>query len=96
MEQQWFQIALKTYFWVGFASAFFCVTGMACLAATKYYHDQGYQRYLDLNQEHRSYEKEVREARLQLNESRKLLYTIQEMRRELESLKFKDQPLNSI
>lgn len=96
MEQQWFQIALKTYFWVGFASAIFCVTGIACLATTKYYHDQGYQRHLDLQRDYQSYRKEIDAARIQLRETYKLLHTIQEMKRGLEEkyerIEWKDAP----
>lgn len=39
-EKEWFQIALKTYFWTGSALAVALCVSTACLFATKYYYDQ--------------------------------------------------------
>lgn len=55
MELEWFQIALKTYFWVGIICGVVSCTGIACLLGSKYYYDQTVLRHIEMERDYRSY-----------------------------------------
>ena len=86
-EQQWFQIALKTYFWVGFCFATVFAISISCLVATKYYYDQAVLRHSELDRDFRSYAKELAEARDKVREVGKVWYAVDQIRQELEAKK---------
>ena len=92
LEQQWFQIALKTYFWFGFAAAALCSISIACMLATKYYYDMGQVRQQQLESEYRKLGKELHEARENNRMAGKILYEVQKLKVEIDESQqiFKD------
>jgi hypothetical protein len=83
-QLQWFQIALRTYFWAGFLFACVFATSLLCLAATKYYHDQAVLRHNEMQRDFRSYYSELAKARETVREVGKIWYSVDEMRKKIE------------
>lgn len=84
LEQQWFQIALKTYFWAGVLFALVFATSLCCLAATKYYHDQAVLRHIEMQRDFRSYYSDLAEGREKVREVGRIWYEVNEIRKKLE------------
>jgi hypothetical protein len=85
LEQQWLQVALKTYFWAGFLFAIVFAVSCVCLAATKYYHDQAVLRHNAMERDFRSYSDDLREARKTVQEVGRVWYAVDQMRKEIEA-----------
>ncbi len=85
LEQQWFQVALKTYFWAGFMFASVFAVSVACLVATKYYHDQAVLQHNAMERDFRSYSSDLRKARETVQEVGKVWYAVDQMRKEIEA-----------
>ena len=85
LEQQWFQIALKTYFWAGALFAIVFATSLGCLVATKYYHDQALLNHGAMQRDFRSYYGDIAKARETLRESGKVWYAVDKIRQEIET-----------
>lgn len=86
IQLEWFQIALKTYFWAGFLFAGVFATSLVCLAATKYYHDQAVLRHNEMQRDFRSYYSELSKARETVREVGKIWYSVDEMRKKIEGV----------
>lgn len=88
-ELQWFQVALKTYFWFGAAFAFVFSISVVCLAATKYYCDQAELRHIEMQRDFRSYEMKMRadyeRSRRVHVDIGKAWYAVDQMRKEVEA-----------
>lgn len=84
IQLQWFQIALKTYFWAGFLFAGVFATSLVCLAATKYYHDQAVLRHNAMERDFRSYSSDLSKARETLQQVRQAWYSVDEIRKKIE------------
>lgn len=85
LEQQWFQIALKTYFWFGFVAATLCSVSIACMLATKYYYDMGQLRHQELQRDFHSYERELRDARELNRMTGKIYYEVQRLKEDIDN-----------
>lgn len=83
LEQQWFQVALKTYFWAGFLFAAVFAVSLVCLGATKYYHDQAVLRHNAMERDFRSYSSELRQGRDTVREVGKIWYAVDKMKNEI-------------
>jgi hypothetical protein len=85
LEQQWFQVALKTYFWAGFLFAAVFAVSIGCLAATKYYHDQAVLRHNEMQRDFMSYSNDLRDARKRVQEVGKVWYEVDQIRKDIEA-----------
>jgi hypothetical protein len=85
LEQQWFQVALKTYFWAGFMFAAVFAVSLVCLAATKYYHDQAVLRHNAMERDFRSYSEDLRQGRKTVQEVGKVWYAVEQIRKDIEA-----------
>jgi hypothetical protein len=84
LEEQWFQIALKTYFWFGVVAALLCSTSVACMLATKYYYDMGQLRQEELKREYRSYIDDLHEAKENARMAGRILYEVERLKKEID------------
>lgn len=87
LELQWFQIALKTWFWAGFLFAAVFAVSVGCLIGTKYYYDQAVLRHNAMERDFRSYYRELSEAREKVREAGKIWYSVDQMKKEIEAAK---------
>ena len=85
LELQWFQIALKTYFWAGVLFAMVFAVSLGCLAATKYYHDQAILQHNAMERDYRSYYTELQKGRENVREVQKIWYIVDKIKQELEA-----------
>lgn len=85
VELQWFQLALKTWFWAGFLFAAVFAISVGCLAATKYYYDQAVLQHNAMERDFRSYSRELSEAREKVREAGKIWYAVDQMKKEIEA-----------
>lgn len=85
IQMEWFQIALKTYFWVGFLFAVVFATSLGCLVATKYYHDQTVLWHAHISKEIRSFDVDMSRARETERNVNKVWYAVDQMKREIEA-----------
>jgi len=85
IQQQWLQVALKTYFWAGVMFALVFATSFGCLVATKYYHDQTVLRHNAMERDFRSYSSDLRLARETVREVGKVWYEVDQIRKELKN-----------
>jgi len=90
LEQQWFQVALKTYFWAGALFACVFAVSLTCLGATKYYHDQTVLRHNAMERDFRSYTSELVTAREIVREVKKIWYAVDQIRDKIEAKKSVD------
>jgi hypothetical protein len=72
MEREWFQIALKTYFWSGIVMGVVGAVSVGCLLGTKYYHDQAAHHYRGLEAQYNSYSVSLTEARREVQETNQI------------------------
>lgn len=89
VQLEWFQIALKTYFWAGFLFAGVFATSLVCLAATKYYYDQTVLQHNAMERDFRSYTRDLAEAREKAREVGKAWYAVDQIRQKIEEEKSK-------
>ena len=86
---EWFQLALRAWFWAGFLFAIVFATSLVCLAATKYYHDQAVLQHNAMERDFRSYTRDLAEAREKAREVGKVWYAVDQIRQKIEEEKSK-------
>lgn len=84
LQEQWLQIALKTYFWAGVMFSLVFAVSLVCLAATKYYHDQAVLQHNAMQRDFRSYYSDLAECREKVREVGRIWYEVNEMRKKIE------------
>jgi hypothetical protein len=70
MEKEWFQIALKTYFWFGVMFSFVSATGLASLAGSVYLYQRTREVHNELLRDYRAVQMESDKAREHMNKTR--------------------------
>lgn len=83
IEREWFQVALKTYFWFGAFCALFSCTGLACLVSTKYYYDQTVIRHIEMERDFRSYTNKIDAARQKLRDANLIYSEVYKIRKDI-------------
>jgi hypothetical protein len=73
MEKEWFQIALKTYFWFGVMFSFVSATGLASLAGSVYFYNRAREVSNEVMRDFRAIQWETDKARESVRKTREYM-----------------------